>query len=324
MRMIVLENQMLRIAVLAGKGSDIVELNYKPLDLDFVWLNAGGVQNPVPFAPTSLDARAAFRDNYPGGWQEILPNGGHPSTYQGAQHNQHGEVFNVPWDVSIVEDTQELVAVRFVVRTRKSPLLLERTLSLRSAARGFQLDERLVNESPVAMRAMWGHHITFGQPFLKPGCHILLPDGLTVTPHPEPVGPGGRRISGSAPFTWPTDPENAVNLATIPDRGSLSELVYLSGFQQDEAWYQIVDPVTEIGARVEWDANVMPYLWYWQEFGASIGYPWYGRNYNIGLEPFSSMPSLGLAEAVNNDTALTIPPASTLTFQLKYSVIQSR
>src|SRR5688572_28633563 len=99
LRMVILENEILRIGVLAGKGADIVELNYKPRDMDFIWLAPGGVRNQVTYAATAPDNRATFRENYPGGWQEIFPSGGMPSSYDGANHNQHGEVFNVPWDV---------------------------------------------------------------------------------------------------------------------------------------------------------------------------------------------------------------------------------
>ena len=66
----------------------------------------------------------------------------------------------------------------------------------------------------------------------------------------------------------------------------------------------------------------MPYLWYWQEFGASEGYPWYGRHYNIGLEPFSSYPTDGLAEAVANGSALVWRPRAQRRFALRASVYQ--
>jgi hypothetical protein len=65
----------------------------------------------------------------------------------------------------------------------------------------------------------------------------------------------------------------------------------------------------------------MPFVWYWQEFGGTTGYPWYGRNYNVGLEPFSSAPSLGLAEAAANGSALTLEPGEERRFWLSMNVI---
>lgn len=321
LRMVILENELLRIGVLAGKGADLVELNYKPRDMDFTWLAPGGVRNPASHAATAPDNRAAFRENYPGGWQEIFPNGGMPSSYDGADYGQHGEVFNVPWDVNIIDDTEEEVAVRFTVRTRKSPCVIEKTIRLQRKAAGFQIEERLRNESPVQIRAMWGHHITFGPPFLQPGCGIRLPDGISVQPHPEAVAPGGRRVSGPGSFPWPKDPGNATDLSVVPDPGTPSDVVYLTGFPGGEAWYEVFRPEANLGMRVEWDARQMPFMWYWQEFGGTTGYPWYGRNYNIGLEPFSSAPSLGLADAVANGTALTLEPGEERQFWLRATVI---
>jgi hypothetical protein len=66
----------------------------------------------------------------------------------------------------------------------------------------------------------------------------------------------------------------------------------------------------------------MPYLWFWQEFGASGFYPWYARHYNIGLEPFSSFPTNGLREAVDNGTALSITAREERRFSLRVEVIE--
>jgi hypothetical protein len=40
MRVVFLENELLRVGVLADKGTDIFEFNYKPRDMDFVWRTA--------------------------------------------------------------------------------------------------------------------------------------------------------------------------------------------------------------------------------------------------------------------------------------------
>jgi len=321
LRLVVLENQVFRIGVLAGKGTDIVELCYKPRDIDFAWLTPGGVRDPVSYAATAPDDRAVFRDTYPGGWQEIFPNGGAPSDHDGAHHGQHGEVFNLPWEVSIIQDSEEAVAVRFSVRTRKSPCLLEKTIRLRSGIPGFRIEERLRNESPVPVRAMWGHHITFGPPFLEAGCRVRLPDDITVVPHHEAIAPGGRRIGSEDPFPWPREPGTSLDLSVIPDRGAPSDMAYLTGFGAADAWYEVVRPRDGVGARIAWDGSQMPIAWFWQEFGGSTGYPWFGRNYVVGLEPFSSAPNLGLAEAVANGSALTLAPGEERSFWLEMSVI---
>jgi hypothetical protein len=322
MRAVFLESETLRIGVLADKGTDVIEFDYKPRDMDFVWLSSGGVRNPTSYLSTSPDPLATFMDYYPGGWQEVFPNGGTPSSYLGAQLGQHGEVSNLPWDYEIVEDDEDAVAVRFTVRTQKTPFLLEKELRLLSGESALRVEETLTNESEVDLEAMWGHHIAFGHPFLGEGCRIRLPEAATVIPHEEPIHPEGRRVRGDQRYTWPLaegESGEEVDLSVLPEMGTMSEMLYLTDLP--EGWYEVENSEKGLGLRVTWDIERMPYLWFWQEYGASKFYPWYGRHYNIGLEPFSSYPTTGIQEAVENGTALSVKAREKLSFSCRVEVL---
>jgi len=322
-RAIVLENERIRVSFLAGKGTDLVEFNYKPRDMDFAWLAPGGIRNPLAMHSTSPDSLATFLDVYPGGWQEVFPNAGAPSQWAGATYGQHGEVSALPWDVEIVTDTEDEVAVRFSVRGIKTPCSIAKVVRLHSGQAGIEIEEQVTNESPVPFQAMWGHHITFGKPFLVPGARIRLPAGVTALPHEAAVEASARRVASTNAFSWPIgkDPDGVEeDFSILPPPGTASELFYISGFSDNTAWYQITRPETDLGMRVEWDASILPYLWYWQEFGATRGYPWYGRNYNIGLEPSSSYPTNGLPDAVANGSALLLAPGETRSLWLTATV----
>lgn len=321
MRVVFLENERLRIGFLAGKGTDVFELNYKPRDVDFVWLSAGGIRNPRAFAPNSFDPLGTFIDSYPGGWQEILPNGGAPCSYLGAEFGQHAEVSLLPWDYAILEDAEATVAVRFSVASQKTPLRVTKDVRVSASEPRISFAETLINESDVPVKLMWGHHITFGPPFLRPGCAIHLPEGLEAIAHPEPINPAGRRVR-SGRHAWPraeAEEGGTLDLSVAPPPGTPSELLYLTGF--DEGRYAVTDPERGVGLRIEWDVTTMPYLWFWQEYGATTGYPWYGRHYNIGLEPFTSYPTSGLAEAVGQGTALELDGGEQRHFSLAATVL---
>lgn len=325
MPVVALENELLRVSVLAGKGADVIELLYKPRDLDFCWARPAPLANPARRPAGAADGVATFLDWYHGGWQEVLPSAGAPSSHDGAAFGQHGEVHLVPWDHEIVADAPGEIAVRFRVRLRRLPLLLERTMSLRSGDPRLRIEQRLVNESDVEQRAMWGQHVVFGPPFLEPGMRIRVPDGAQALPHPEPVGPNGRRIAvdGSAPaaFAWPDAPApggGTLDLSRVPARGEPSELLYLTGLA--DGWCEI-GAAGRPGFRLDWDVNVLPYLWVWQELGATTGWPWHGEAYVVGLEPSSSHPTNGLAAAVENDTALRLAPRAELTLAWSATVL---
>ncbi|HEX6336991.1 MAG TPA: DUF4432 family protein [Jiangellaceae bacterium] len=308
MRAVVLENERLRVTVLADKGADVVEFNDKRRDLDYVWLSPIGLRNPADVAGGGTDDVATFVDSYEGGWQEIFPSGGAPSTYRGVKLAQHDEVAGLAWDYAIVADGESEVAVTFTVHGRRMPFRVSRTLRLGAGEPALEVREETVNDAPVDLPAMWGQHVVFGRPFLRPGCRITLPDGANVIPHPDAINPPHRLVAPGGPWRWPEVPGpdgGTVDLSLVGARGEPSDIVYLTGFT--EGWYEVRDPGSGTGLRVAWDARVLPYLWRWQELGASEGYPWWGRIYTVGLEPFSSYPTNGLAEAVANGSALNYP-----------------
>lgn len=306
MTAVTLENELLRVTVLAGKGCDIVEFADKRRDLDLVWWSPLGLRNPATVAGGAADDAALFHDVYEGGWQTIFPSGGAPCTYRGAALGQHGEVSGLAWQHRIVTDSADEVAVEFTVHTRRLPYRLRRVLRLRAGQRTLHAAEEAVNTAPVAVDAMWGQHLAFGAPFLRPGARIRLPDNVEVLPHPVPVNPPHRRIAAGG--RWPVVPSEgggSVDLSVIPEPGAPTEMCYLTGFR--DGWYELVAP-SGAAVRVDWDATALPYLWLWQELGASVDYPWWGAAYVVGLEPFSSYPTNGLAAAVENGTALRFGP----------------
>jgi hypothetical protein len=312
---VVLENERLRVTVLLS-GAHIVECNDKRRDLDLVWLTPDALRLPV--AGGAVDGLAAFHDTYPGGWQEILPNGGIPAVYGGAHLAQHDEVAGLPWTAEVVRDEPDEIAVRLTVHTRRTPLRVSKVLRLRAGEPLLRVEEELTNLAPVTTHAMWGQHFAYGRPFLRPDTRIVVPDGLRVLPHPTTVNPPRRAVAPGGPHEWPVVPTpegGTVDLSRIPSPGAPSDVCYLTGFT--EGWYELHRP-DGAAVRVEWDAAVLPYLWLWHEFGDTTGYPWWGRAYVVGVEPFSSYPTNGLADAVANGSALVLEPHATK--ELRWSI----
>lgn len=306
MRIAYLENKLLRVGVLLDKGADIFEFTYKPRDLDFLW------QSPIPFqkpfVATSALPEGAFHDYYYGGWQEVLPSAGWASEpYLGVYQGLHGEVSLLPFEAQLVEDSPEMVSIKTRVRLYRSPLALERTLSLRSGLSALFIHEQLTNESEGEFAIMWGHHPAFGAPFLDESCVVQAPvkkvevaafhqNGLweVGTDYDFPMVPNRR-----------TGQREDITRVRAKSTKSV-DVVFFK--ELNEGWYGLTNQNQGMGIGMAWDKDLFKYLWMWQVYGGHNDYPWYGRTYNCALEPFTSYPPGGIQNAIKNGTAYRMKP----------------
>ena len=304
----VLENEVLRVVVLIDKGADIYQLEHKPTDVDFLWRSPWGVRDPSRFLPTTGSGESIWLDVYEGGWQTVLPAGGFPSKYRGADMGIHGEVNTVPWDSVIEEDSPDRVSMRCWVRTARTPFFFEKTLTVSGNSPVLEIESALVNEGEEPVHCVWGDHIALGPPFLSEDCLIDLPGG-TILNDLEETHPNNRLKAGArGPWPWTEAKDGSqVDVSKVPPKSVRAyDLSYVT--DMPEGWYAVTNQRTGVGFGFLFPKEVFRYLWYWQSFGGGFGYPWYGRTYNIGLEPFTSYDSQGLANAVENGTALKLEP----------------
>jgi len=310
MRIAYLENEAIRVGVLLDKGADIFEFTYKPRDLDFMW------QSPIemrkPFVATSILPEGSFHDYYYGGWQEILPSAGWATEpYLGTFQGLHGEASLLPFESSLLEDTPDTVSLRTRVRLYRSPLALERTMSLARDKAALFIKERLVNESDSEFAIMWGHHPALGTPFLNDKCVVQIPAKKVEVLAYHKNGlwePGGdyefpmvlnRRAGRLQDITH-----------VLPKSTGSVDVIFFK--ELAEGWYAVTNQESGVGFGMAWDKSVFKYLWMWQVYGGHDDYPWYGRTYNLALEPFTSYPPAGIQNAIKNGTALLMKPAQVL------------
>ena len=280
---VVLESDLFRLAVLPSKGSDFVCLLHKPSGTDFMWWTALGLR-PASEQPSD------FQSQYEGGWQEIFPNLAASHVYNGVPLQAYGEVSLMPWSYQVVTDQSDHVAVCFQVDLQALPFRLEKTVHLRRGVAGFTINERAVNLAKTAQYADWGHHITFGEPFLTSGTRLELPSQTRSS-------------------------------FEIPERGATGGFEALSELTKGQ--YRVIRP-DGLEAQVSWDASVWPHLWFWRDFAGETVAPYFGRHFNIGLEVFSSPPAARLQDNIDLGTALRFEAGQTRTSWLQFEVIDGR
>ena len=232
-------------------------------------------------------------DHYEGGWQDCLPTAGSPCEYNRQQFGVHGETPTIPWDYCIAEDTPERVAVRFWVRTYRTPFYVEKELSLERGKATLAISERVVNEGRTTMHMLWGQHPALGAPFVDESCVIDLPGGRALY---APRQHGSLRVS-----EWPCARQD----------GTISRVVSASGpripsARRPPGWFGITNTRRKVGFGMAWPSR-SPALCFWQAGGACRP-PWYGRTYDgPGAIQFRLLQP---ADAIADGSALVLGQAN--------------
>lgn len=325
LRTLIMENNLLRLVILIDKGTDIVEFRYKPRDIDFLLQMPDGIRNPHQDTPSAYGANS-FLDYFSGGWNEVLPNGGPPINYRGAELGQHGEVSLVPWDHAILDNTPEQVRVRFRVDAVKTPLSIEKTLTLKHDEAKLHIEATVHNRSGGTINCMWGQHIAFGRPFLNEGAVIDVPECKFIV-HEAMEGYEPRRFKPNTespidhvPASLSNEASNendVIDARIVPAFGTeqAQEMAYLAELQ--DGWYAITNLERKVGFGLRFDHQLFKYIWYWQQLGnVAQDYPWWGRLHCTALEPWTSFPTNGLNEAIKNGTSLTLQAGETVSHSL--------
>ena len=321
---VVVENEWLRAVILAGKGGDVFSLVFKPTDTEFLWRTPNGVTDPRSRAPTTGDGDSLWLDGYEGGWQSVFPNGGDPSRLGGAGLGLHAESSLLPWDCSISADGPDLAEVTLRVRLQRTPITAHRTIGLQAASPVLRVRETLLNTGTEPLPISYGQHITFGAPFLSEHCRIDLPGGVVRT-HPVSWSPGNRLAPG-ARAPWPEGPlqdGTCARLDRIPAPGAgIEDQAYIDDLR--DGWYAVTSSRLGVGLAVRYPREIFRHLWYWQVFNGPFRYPWWGRTYNIGLEPFTSATNRGIEAAIQDASALMLEPAQPLVCELHLAAFRSQ
>ena len=298
--------------VLADKGADIYSLVYKPIDVDFLWRSPWGVRDPRRFIPTTGDGVGVWMDVYEGGWQTVVPHAGYPSEVAGADLGLHAELGTLPWDSKIVEDSPSRVSAKFWARGPRTPFFVEKTLSLEAGSPVLILEESVTNEAEEPASAAWLEHVALGPPFLADGCRLYVPPCKIIN-HPVPTASSSKlKPGGESP--WPNAlglDGGSIDFSRLPGKEDRSlDMAYLADMQQ--GWYAVTNEQLGVGFALSYPSEIFRFLWFWRSLGGGWGYPWYGRTYNVGLEPCTSFDNTGLANAIANGTALRFEAGETV------------
>jgi len=282
---VVLASDRLKVTITPDVGGTITGVEHRGLGASVLgtvpWL-----PETTPLDPDSVRDEPVWLTRFTGGWPLLFPNGCDACMHAGAFHGFHGEASITPWQAEATPS-----AVRMTRRFRTVPVEMVRELSVEDDVLAIRERVRMLGDAPV--KVMWCQHATFGSdllagPFqIETGARSVLVDDR-ADPPTNPLRPG---VSSR----WPMVPgkDGAYDLSR--PKGRVAAGACLHDF--DAAWAAIRRLDNSVAAVLSWDAALYPYAWFWIELGGTMEAPWHGNGRVIGLEPSTTWPASGLAEA---------------------------
>ncbi|MFN4140212.1 hypothetical protein [Aestuariivirga sp.] len=283
--MITLESAELAITLDPRVGGTITSIMHRKTGLSILGTVPWDTQEG-PFPGTGAQDENAWLPYYTGGWPLLFPNGGDACNFGGVFHGFHGEASITPWRAELREGRVTLTRRFFTV-----PVTMSRTMSLSGAELVIEEEVEMTGGTPVDV--MWGHHATFGSDLLSgpfeitSGAGRVMVDGV-YDPAANMLLPGACGELSAMPGK-----RGAVDISR--PKAPLSALLYLDRF--DVAWAAIRRLDDAIAVKLEWDSKLFPCAWLWCELQGLVDPPWHGRAMLIGIEPNTTRPAFGLAQA---------------------------
>lgn len=300
LRVITLENALLRVLILPEAGAKILQIVYKPHDAHLLWNNPR-----IPVAKNPVNAR--YDDVWSGGWDELFPND-EATVIAGEPYPDHGELWTCSWDYTLLRTADE-VGVRLTCRTPISAIRVEKEIRLCRGEAMLRFHHRFTNEGGTPFPFLWKLHPAFA---VSPDHRIDFPAMRVVR---EPAFPG--TLEGAPlEFDWPVahTGAEAIDLRRVPPV-SEQRVHFFYGTDLSAGWCALTNTATGLACGLRFDPRVFSSCWLFASYGG-----W--RNYNVAvLEPCSGYP-LNFDEMLRHQRARILGPGETLATEVLFAAAE--
>jgi len=313
---LILENELLRVMMILDKGCEIVEFNYKKMDLDFVWRTPNGLGALKNFSRNYSDDYT-LTDYYTGGWFEAFPVCGSGGDYFGTHMPVYGEACYLPWDCMIIKDSEEEVIIQASCKTVRSPFYLEKKITIKSMVPALFIEDLIINISPEKLHFNIGYHPNFGKNFIDdglefemPGCEIEI---LWMDKN--------SRFNAGEKGNWPflKDKNGTISdLRIVPaKRSGISEIINLKNIKDNFAILRNMEKGVEI--KISFDKNIFKNILLWIVRNGDGKYPRYGNTNVVCILPKSNH-LLKLEDVIKSRDYIEIRPGEKIAAWIKYEI----
>jgi hypothetical protein len=297
LRSILLENSLLRFAVLPEAGAKIDQITYKPLNADLLW------RHPQ-LAAALHDPATPYDDVWSGGWDELFPND-EPCQLDGHHFPDHGELWTGRWQAEPFQ-RDNAIGIHLRFTTPISNFLVERTLLLRPQSATFELQYRFTNQGAKPFPFLWKLHPAFA---VSASHRIDFPPMSVLR---EPEFPG--TLDGAPlTFPWPHAPigDTTLDLRQVPGVSSRA-LHFFYGAGLASGWCGITNRANRLACALRFDPEVFSSCWLFASHGG-----W--RDLNVAvLEPATGYP-FQMQSMIDAGRARRLAPGATLETSVLFS-----
>ena len=277
--MLTLASDSLSLTIDPDYGADITNLvaNGHEVLYQSTWRDHAQRAIDDPAARLYTDPTSAWLERYRGGWQLLCPVAGGGGADPGAPVLFHGEASRVPW---LVEEATPTTAA-LCVDLQTATLSIRRQVEVADAT--VTVVDSVTNTGRAHSVFDYAHHLALGGDLLEGECVIESGASSFVRDWDYSGSP-----AADVELPWPPTYEARIDI--VPSRPAAGfEFGWLTGF--DSPWARVSNAARGITVSLEW-SYALPHAWVWQELDASLGWPWFGRERVLGIEP-SSTPTSG-------------------------------
>ena len=285
MSTLVLENDMVRVAVVPELGARILSLIYKPTETDFAWHSSDA---KLGKPKVELENVSGFFD--------CLPTTD-PCTFKGRNLPIGGEVSSIPWRILKKDRASKGTMIRAEAKCTIYPLVIRKEIKLAKNKPVLTLEYEVHNPSNETLEYHYSSHNTLQ---VTPFHRLILPHEVSKVK----LGYEGQFGKMGEEIPWPEAPDKKGALVDVGKfRGPCEKTMEnLYTDRLKEKWCALVNEAREEAIGFRFDGDALPYILLctnncgWRDY------------YFAAIEPVTGRPD-NLDVAVNqwNDYA-TIKP----------------
>ena len=315
---IIMENELLRIVSVVDKGCEIVEFNYKKMDLDFAWRTNNGLSCLKYYSKDYTDFNT-LTDYYTGGWFEAFPICGSGGDYKGTTMPLYGEVCYLPWEYSVVKDTEEEILLRFCCKTLRSPFYLEKIFKLKTQDPVFYIEEKIENLATEETFFNIGYHPNFGKSFIDNDLEIEINGGEIDVLLENENSRFGVGQKGKWPFINDRN-GNPLNISIMPPINSkVNEVINIKDLKSPRIIIKNKDKKLDL--KLTFD-KIYKHAILWIVRNGDKGYPRYGNTNVLCVLPKTNH-FIDLKDVIKNKDYIEIKPGEIIKTWMNFEVIDN-